>query len=472
MRPVQQPIDVKISTRTPTQIQESKKNLMNTPWIARTMRSPLFPGIFQSILAAGFVLIAFELLVGPSDAHSNFGTALMWVLWWPLIPIVFVLLGRFWCAICPFATLNDFVQKFTGGQMAPPAFLKNYGIWIIDGLFILITWADHVFGIVKSPLGSGVLLLLLTTSVIASGAFFQRRTFCRSLCPIGGLSGNYARTGIVTLRANTDICLTCKAKAVCFNGGEKAPECPLWQFPRTMESGAECTLCAHCIKNCPNDAISLQVGLPTRELWTIRKPKLAESFLAMAIMGIVLVQNLTMLDIWQKGLDAIENLTGINNWTFLFTTVFIVAVGFPVLTLIYAAKFTANRFGDDWRKWFAIFGYAMIPLDIAGHVAHNLFHLLGEGKAVWFTAMPFFGQVADASASPALVATPIIQVLQYAIVALGAIASLYAVYRIAKFNALKINRSWKLLAAPFLVTITMFMVINIGAFSLPMMSRM
>ena len=472
MSPIQQPIDVKISGPTPTQIQASKKNLMNTPWIARTVRSRLYPGVFQSIVAAGFVLIAYELLVGPSTAKDNFGTALMWVLWWPLIPIIFVFLGRFWCAICPFGTLNDLVQKFTGAQMAPPTFLKNYGIWIIDGLFLLITWADHVFGIVESPLGSGVLLLLLTTSVIASGAFFQRRTFCRYLCPIGGMSGNYARTGTITLRANTDICSTCKAKAVCFNGGDKAPECPLGQFPRTMESGAECNLCARCIKNCPNDSISLQVGVPTRELWSIRKPKLAESFLAMAIMGIVLVQNLTMLNIWQRAVDGIRNLTGISNTAMLFTMVFVVAVGFPVSTLIYAAKFTADRFGDNWQKWFATFGYAMIPLDIAGHVAHNLFHLLGEGKAIWFTAMPFFGQQATPNASSDLVAIPIIQVLQFSIVALGTIASFYAVYRIAKVNALKINHSWKPIAFPFLLMITMFMVINVGMFSLPMMPRM
>ena len=472
MTPTSQPVEVQISKMTPTQMQASKKNLMNTPWIARTMRSPLFPGVFQSIIAAGFVLIAFELLIGPSAAHENFGTALMWVLWWPLIPVIFVILGRFWCAICPFGTLNDLVQKLTGAQLAPPAFLKNYGIWIIDALFILITWADHVFGIVESPLGSGVLLLLLTTAVIASGAFFQRRTFCRYLCPIGGMSGNYARTGIVTLRANPDICSTCKAKAVCFNGGDIAPECPLGQFPRTMETGADCNLCARCIKNCPNDAISLQVGIPSRELWSIRKPKLAESFLAMAIMGIVLVQNLTMLSIWQSAVDAIRNLTGVNNSAGLFTMVFIVAVGFPVLTLIYAAKFTADRFGDDWRKWFAAFGYALIPLDIAGHVAHNLFHLLGEGKAVWFTALPLFGQQAPANASSALVATPVIQFLQYLILALGSVASLYAVYRIAKLNSVKINRSWKPLAAPFLLTVTMFLVINIGMFSLPMMSRM
>lgn len=467
-----QPVEVQISKLTPTQIQASKKNLMNNPWVARTMRSPLFPGVFQSIIAASFVLIAFQLLVGPAKAHDNFGTALMWVLWWPLIPVIFVILGRFWCAICPFGTLNDLVQKFTGARLAPPTFLKNYGIWIIDGLFILITWADHVFGIVESPLGSGVLLLLLTTSVIASGAFFQRRTFCRYLCPIGGMSGNYARTGTVTLRANPDICLTCKAKAVCFNGGDIAPECPLGQFPRSMESGADCNLCARCIKNCPNDAISLQIGVPTRELWLIRKPKLAESFLAMAIMGIVLVQNLTMLNVWQRAVDGIRNLTGVNNSATLFTVVFIVAVGFPVLTLIYAAKFTADRFGDDWRKWFATFGYALIPLDVAGHVAHNLFHLLGEGKAVWFTAMPFFGQQAPENASAALVATPMIQFLQFLILALGAVASLYAVYRIAKINALKINRSWKPLATPFVLTVTMFMFINVGMFSLPMMSRM
>lgn len=114
----------------------------------------------------------------------------------------------------------------------------------------------------------------------------------------------------------------------------------------------------------------------------------------------------------------------------------------------------------------------MAPLDIAGHVPHNLFHLLGEGKAVWLTAAPFFGLSADANASSALVSTPIIQVLQFSIMALGAIASLYAVYRIAKVNTLKINRSWKALATPFLITIIMFIVINIGAFSLPMMSQM
>jgi ferredoxin len=284
------------------------------------------------------------------------------------------------------------------------------------------------------------------------------------------MSGNYARAGALALRANTDICATCTSKAACFNGGEKAPECPLWQFPRTMDSGADCNLCARCIKNCPNDAITLQIGVPTRELWFIRKPKLAESFLAMAIMGIVLVQNLTMLSIWQEALDAVRLLTGITSTAGLFTVVFAVAVAFPVTTLALASTVASNHNGGRAREWFASFGYAMIPLDIAGHIAHNLFHLLGEGKAVWFTAMPLFGAHGANNGSTALVSTSSIQILQYVIVALGAVASFYAVYRIAKVN--KGTRSWQSTAIPFMLTILMFTAINVGMFAMPMLHRM
>jgi ferredoxin len=445
------------------------RNLMNLRPVAWLMRSRLYPTVFQAAVAAAFVLVGYQLLAGPEKAHDNLGTALMWVLWWPLIPIIFLAMGRVWCAVCPFGTLNDLVQRAVGVQMAPPAVLKKYGIWIIDILFLAITWADHVFGVVESPWGSGVLLLLLTTAVIASGALFQRRTFCRYLCPIGGMSGNYARTGAITLRADTSICATCTSKAACFNGGDKAPECPLWQFPPTMDTGANCNLCARCIKNCPNDAIELQVGTPTRELWFIRKPKVEESFLAMAIMGIVLVQNMTMLKVWAEATDAIKAATGITSPAVLFTAVFVVAVAFPVASLALAAKVAANAGGGTVTLWFARFGYAMIPLDIAGHIAHNLFHLLAEGKAVWFTAMPLFGRTAG-DGSAALVSTGTIQALQYLVVALGTAASLYTAKRIAQAHTG--TRPWTRTVVPFAAVIIMFAVINIGLFAMPMAHRM
>lgn len=433
------------------------------------MKSRYFPKIFQIPVAAVFGLIGYELLAGPSSAHENPGTALMWVLWWPLIPIVFLFLGRFWCAICPFATLSDFVQKLVGVNRPVPAFLKRYGIWIIDATFIVITWADHVFGIVSSPWGSGILLLLITFAVIVSGAFFQRRTFCRYLCFLGGLSGNYARTGMIALRANTDICETCSSKAACFNGTEKAPACPLFTFPRTMDSNANCVLCANCIKNCPNDAITLTVRKPTKELWFIRSPKVEESFLAMAIMGIVLIQNITMLKIWDETLSTVHRVTGITNSAVIFTGVFALGVLLPVALLSLVARIASRSNLESTFQNFARFGYALIPLDVAGHVAHNLFHLLAEGKSVYYSVGSLFGNQTTGSA--ALVSNGTIRILQFFILALGFWGSIYTVRRITyrRYSSARMRKSTLI---PYTALVGILMALNVAMFLFPMAHRM
>jgi polyferredoxin len=444
-------------------------DLLTLPPVKALLKSKYFPKIFQIPVAAVFGLIGYELLAGPSSAHDNPGTALMWVLWWPLIPIVFLFLGRFWCAICPFATLSDFIQKLVGVNRPVPAFLKKYGIWLIDAMFIAITWADHVFGIVSSPWGSGILLLLITFAVIVCGAFFQRRTFCRYLCFLGGLSGNYAQTGMISLRANADICQTCSSKAACFNGTDKAPACPLFSFPRTMESSANCTLCANCIKNCPNDAITLTLRPPTKELWFIRKPKIEESFLAMAIMGIVLIQNITMLEVWEQLLNGVESFTGITNTAIIFTAVFAIGVMTPVLLLSLSSRIAARRNTENWVKNFARFGYALIPLDIAGHVAHNLFHLLAEGKSIYYSVASIFGS--NASGSAALVSNDTIQIIQFIILALGFWGAIYTAKRIA-YRRYSTNSVRTATLKPIVILISALTALNVVLFLLPMAHRM
>ncbi len=462
-------IDQGIQSSESIDVEPRGRNLLKFRAVRSVMRSRWYPGVLQIPIAAVFGLIAYELLVGPSSAHDNAGTALMWVLWWPLIPIVFVFLGRFWCAVCPFATLSDFVQKLVGVNRPVPVFLKRYGIWIIDATFIAITWADHVWGIVESPWGSGILLLLLTFAVIVSGAFFQRRTFCRYLCFLGGLSGNYARTGMVALRADTDICATCKSKAACFNGTEKVAGCPLFSFPRTMDSNANCNLCANCIKSCPNDAITLTVRKPTQELWYLRSPKIEESFLAMAIMGIVLIQHVTMLEIWTQILAAVERITGVSNYAFIFTIVFAVGVSIPVGLLAIAGKIASKTNLESTRQNFARFGYALIPLDVAGHVAHNLFHLLAEGKSVFYTVASLFGS--HATGSSAIVGNGTIRILQFAVLALGLWGSFYTVRRITyrRYSDPTI-RSTTLV--PYSILIAALGALNVAMFLFPMAHRM
>jgi len=445
------------------------RDLLKNRAVSAVMRSRWYPGVIQVPIAAVFGLVAYQLLAGPATAHQNAGTALMWVLWWPLLPLVYVLFGRFWCAVCPFAALSDLVQKLVGANRPVPTFLKRYGIWVIDATFLAITWADHVFGIVGSPWGSGILLLLLTFSVIVSGAFFQRRTFCRYLCFLGGLSANYARTGMLTLRAKPDVCATCTGKAACYNGTDKVAGCPLFTFPRTMEGSANCNLCGNCVKSCPNDAITLTVRQPTKELWFLRNPKVEESFLAMAIMGIVLIQNVTMLTLWTDVTTWVTRETGITNSAVIFTAVFAVGVSVPVALLALAAKVASWGNLEGALKNFARFGYALIPLDVAAHIAHNLFHLLAEGKSVFYTVASLFGQQSTGSA--ALAGTGTIRVLQFTLLALGLAGSLYTARRIAHRRYLTAARRRSTLL-PFTVLIVVLGALNVVMFLFPMAHRM
>lgn len=455
-----------------TQDEPRGRNLLHLRPVAAIARSRFYPAALQWVSAFVFAIVVWQLMLGPDSAHDNLGTAMTWVLWWPLIPIAFLLLGRFWCAVCPFGWLQDQVQKLVAASRPVPAFLKRYGIWIIDASFVFITWADHVWGIVESPWGSGLLLLTMTTVVVGTAAFYQRRAFCRYVCFLGGVAGNYARTGMVALRADTDVCATCTSRAACFNGTETTPACPVFEFPRTMDSNANCNLCASCVKSCPHGAITLSVRPPTRELWFIRKPKLSESVLAMAIMGIVLVQNVTMLGFWEDILARLEQTTGTTSYVVNYTIAFTVAICLPIGLLLVASRGAALLGRGTTMQNFTIFGYALIPLDIAAHIAHNLFHLLAEGKSILFTALALVGR--ESGEGSAAVASPAtIQALQYAVLALGVVGSLYTVYRIAAARSERQPRlTRRLLLVPYASLILVLAGLNAWLFALPMAHRM
>jgi ferredoxin len=236
-----------------------------------------------------------------------------------------------------------------------------------------------------------------------------------------------------------------------------------------MEDSANCNLCANCIKSCPNDAITLTVRQPTKELWFLRSPRIEESFLAMAIMGIVIIQNVTMLPVWTDALAAVKSATGITSYPVIFTVLFALGVSIPVALLALAAKAASLGNLESAVKNFARFGYALIPLDVAAHVAHNLFHLLAEGGSVFTTVGALFG--GQGTGSPALVGNGAIQVLQYSLLALGLAGSLYTARRIAHRRYLTPARRRSTLV-PFTVLIVILGALNAVMFLYPMTHRM
>jgi len=445
-----------------------KQQANGNNFLKSVLKSKWYPGIFQWPTLLVFAIIVYELLIGIPVAHDNFGTAMTWVLWWPIIPLVFLFVGRFWCAICPFATLSDLVQKFVGNNRPVPKFLKKYGIWIIDALFILITWSDHVFGIVESPRGSGILLSLIITGVIISGAFFERRTWCRYLCFLGGLAGNYSRAGAMQLRGTPEKCAKCTVSA-CYKGSENAPGCPMFEFPKKMDNNARCNFCGYCVKNCPNDSITISARMPSKELWFIQRPKLEESILAIVIMGIVFVQNITMLEIWNEAQQWLQSILGTTNYAITFTVTFIIAMGIPVLLLYLSSWLASMKNSESVTMNVTRFGYSLIPLDLAGHLAHNMFHLLAEGKSVLYTGLAMFG-IQSREQSAALVGMDTIAIIQYTLLVLGTLASIYTAYRIAKANYKENQVAGSFI--PFAILILVLVAINVYLFMLPMAMRM
>jgi polyferredoxin len=427
------------------------------------LKSRWYPALPQALTAWVFAIITWQLLAGSSNAAENMGSIYTWVLWWPILPLLFLATGRFWCAVCPFGLINDLVQKAFGRNEPVPMLMKKYGVWAIDVMFVLITWADHVFGIFKSPLLTGGLMLVIITGVVVSGAVWQRRAWCRYLCFLGGLAGNYARNGMVELRATPEVCSKCKAKAACFNGTETVPPCPVFEFPRMMATSANCNLCGNCVKSCPNDSIHVRLRPPSKEIYTARSPKFEEAFLAIVIMGIVFVKNTSDTAIWDSLLQRVEAATH-TGFAISFTLIFLVAVNIPgiVLTLMSLGARYLN--GDSWRDNLTKFGYALIPLDMAAVLAHTCIDILSQGRAIVYAVLGLFG-IESGDAARGLVSVSVVTVVQIGLIVIGAAGSLYAVYRIAHFYFDARGHTLRTIL-PYSTMIAGFAAINIYIFSL------
>lgn len=90
------------------------------------------------------------------------------------------------------------------------------------------------------------------------------------------------------------------------------------------------------------------------------------------------------------------------------------------------------KYGETAASNFARFGYALIPLDLAGHLAHNLFHILAEGVSVFYTGIALLGICTQGST--AIVGNETIRILQFALVGLGTPFSVCTACRIARSN--------------------------------------
>ncbi len=440
-----------------------KINFLNYAPLNALLKSRWYPLIFVLPTMIIFGIIIIQLFFGRAETSTNFGSVMVWIFLWPLLPILFLLFGRFYCSVCPMSRVSDEVQKKVGMNKKVPKFLQKYGVWIIIFAFMIITWSDIVFGLVESPTNTGYLLLFVFAGVVLMGAVFEKRAWCRYLCFLGGLSSNYSMSSALELRTDSEICKKCK-DPTCYKGTEKVEGCSMFEYPRTMDSNRFCNFCSNCIKTCPHDAIKITPRPPTSELWFIKKPRFEDSFLATALIGIVVSQTVVMLEVWEPFMEWFESTTGITNFTIAWTVIFAGAMLIPVVLMLLSSFISSRSSGETLHSNFMRFGYALIPLGLGIHLAHNAKHFLGEGLSAIYTSASLFGL--NITGDMSILNMPTIQVIQYILSALGILGAMYTAYRISRNNP---NSKASLL--PYLLLILAFGIVALWMYTIPMAAR-
>jgi transcriptional regulator with AAA-type ATPase domain len=232
-------------------------NLFNAyPKLRQFLRSSWWPDKINY----GFTLVAFAainiiLFIGPQTRSQNFALNLFWAWWWPLVLIGFPFLGRVWCAICPFMIYGEITQTLSlwifPRQLKrwPRQEAEKWGGWFLFGLFALILLWEELWNLENTAYLSSCLLLLITSGAMIFSALFERRFWCRYLCPIGGMNGMFAKLSMTELRAQQGICSAECTTYQCYKGGPRKGEgmetngCPLYSHPAQLEDNRDCVLC-------------------------------------------------------------------------------------------------------------------------------------------------------------------------------------------------------------------------------------
>ncbi|MDP2844874.1 MAG: 4Fe-4S binding protein, partial [Candidatus Methanoperedens sp.] len=225
-------------------------------------------------------------------------------------------------------------------------------------------------------------IVVLLGLVVIISILFERRSFCRYVCPITGLIGLYSMFAPFELRAKeNDTCKTCKEK-YCISGNENGYACPVFEYPGTMDKNTHCILCTECAKTCHKSNISFNLRSFAGELFTLTKTRMDEALFILILLGVTIFQTLIMIRPWAGFTRDLMSYTGAGYDSVRFV-VFITAAVFPVLIYSIAIGISKLLFlKGSFKDIFTTYAYSIIPLGLMMHLSHNLRHLLEEGTGL------------------------------------------------------------------------------------------
>ena len=365
----------------PSEKEIHKLNILRSDRIRDILRHPLIPKVFTWANIVIVAIMAGFTLYGGSrpadhplqDFGNNPGMLITWVIWFPILPISAFLVGRIWCGMCPIAGIGDLCSRIVRFNLPVPKILKRLDFWTVIVAFVFLDYVEELAGVADKPWATGLLLVIIIGMSALFCVLFERKTFCRYVCPLAGMLGAYSTMSIVEVRGNKKVCQTQCGQHLCYKGTDHSSGCPMFSYPASLTTNSECMLCLNCVKNCENRGVQLNLRPPLQEIWHQAQPLLSVSLLSVMLVGMMgrhQVPNLTSWKIFVETLTLPESYIH----TLLYTTFLVLAVVPFILCSVMSAGASQEKVSENM----AHYGLAYIPLALSGHLAHVFHELLSD----------------------------------------------------------------------------------------------
>lgn len=346
--------------------------------------------LIMAVALSGFVLAIVAGFWGTPVGSRNLSIVAVWIAWWAVLILVAVpLLGRAWCGVCPLPAPGEWLQR--GALLGPnggglglnrrwPKRFRN--IWLQNAGFVLLALFAVV--VLTQPTVTAIVLLALILLAVGTSLVFERRSFCRYLCPVGGFVGLYSQLAPVELRVkDTSVCASHTEKT-CYAGSEDGYGCPWQVFPPGLVKNVNCGLCFECVRTCPYDNIAFNLRAPGADLLQTRGRKLDEAFKAFIMLGSSLVYITVMLGPWGT-LKTAAYSVGSPGW-FAYALAFLVFVlglipGSFLLAVLAGRRLSGSTV--QTRKSFIHLAYVLVPLGLAAWIAFSFSFVFANISYVW-----------------------------------------------------------------------------------------
>ncbi|MGB6068449.1 MAG: cyclic nucleotide-binding domain-containing protein [Desulfomonilaceae bacterium] len=353
---------------------EGRFNLLRLQAVRQAVRSPLFPAIFQSAVTPFFFILLVLLFLGPADPMKNPAALFSWAVGWPTLILGAFVWARFWCSLCPIGTLSKLAKKVFALERPFPQFLKSRSDLVIVAAVLVIIWFETATDIRSSPFNVGLLLLTMLVSAVIVGVIFERQSWCRYLCGLGGMIGILAKTSPLELRADRNVCISQCVSNECYLGTPTGEGCPFGQVAPKLHSNRYCKLCGQCVKNCPHGAINLNLRIPGKEIWEMRHTNTRTAFLIIGMASGLLSDMLSKMPIYHK-VTGFLPLPEIAKFTIFFLALIL---GFNLMLLL-ATALSHKIYHDSFTENYSRYGLALLPLVLTGFSAYHLYYLINLG---------------------------------------------------------------------------------------------